>query len=219
MQERSFLGWYTASRNGADIPQWRAALASCGVDVSTENGPVFQDAVPRKPRNGEVTFDSLPDLAHAIQMMRPIRAQGLLPVLVVPNFAHFVSNKIWCAAWERIADLGGVVICAETRTEVSDVESGLHLLRQRRGRTVAEKAKKARLKIGRPTRQLNPGKREEAIRMFGNRDFTIEAIATFAGVSVMTMRRRLKEWTGTREKAEAVLLADEGKWPPKRKLR
>jgi hypothetical protein len=30
---------------------------------------------------------------------------------------------------------------------------------------------------------------------------------------------RVMEWTGVNEKTEAVMLADEGKWPPKRRAR
>lgn len=45
----------------------------------------------------------------------------------------------------------------------------------------------------------------------------IPAIAEHCGVSVMTIRRRMKEWTGIDDKLDALELAAEDRWPPKRK--
>jgi len=111
------------------------------------------------------------------------------------------------------------VPCAETGTEIADLATGLDLMHRRRGRTMSEKMAKARMKTGRPVKKMSPGKREEAIKLYGKRDWSVPAIAKHCGVSPMTLRKRMMEWTGVDEKTEAVMMADAGNWPPKRKVR
>lgn len=218
MEDRYFIGWFTLSRNGSDAAQWRAALAGCGVEVNDEWAPVYCDKTPRKPRGASLALDMFPELSGAIRSMLAV-VRPKKPVLVVPNMGHFGAENIWRLAWPLIAEKGGIVLSAEGREEIADLETGLHLFRQKRGRTATEKAMQARLKIGPPTIKMSPGKKEDAIRFFGDREWPIPRIATHCGCSVLTIRRRMKEWTGTDSKTEAVMLADEGKWPPKRKLR
>lgn len=213
------IGWFTASKNGSDIPMWRERIATCGVDVSDEHSPVYFDRTPRKPRGEAVSFDMLPELGAAIRALRVARGLGLDRGIVVPNFGHFADEAVWKTAWPKIEELGGFVICAETRQEVRSLDDGLHLMRQKRGRTTADRKRKARLAVGRPTKKMAPNKRADAIRFFGDRDWTIPAICAHCDIKPLTLRRRMLEWTGTDSKIEAVMLADEGRWPPKRKMK
>ncbi|GEM_PF-4974265 len=160
--EKSFVGWFTVTRHGSDRARWLEMLGKAGVEVRDEDSPVWSDIAPRKPRNDSVTFDQFPMLPRAIAGLRVLKATGFEPVLVVPNFAHFAAPDIWREVWRRIEDIGaGFVLCAETVTEVRDMDAGLVLMKARRGRTMSEKKAAARLATGRPTIRMAPGKKAE----------------------------------------------------------
>lgn len=210
------FGWYTHQKNGLDKPIWDKMLQDAGIETKETSAPIYRDLVPRKSKNGFVTLDTFADLKNSLRHYLMRRDA----MLTVPNFGHFAAADVWRAVWAKIQEYGGgAVYCCETHTKVTDLETGLSLLRQRKGRTTAEKRKKTRGKMGRPRVPMGPNKKADALRMFGDPDCSIAAIADHCGCSVGTILARMLEWTGVDEKLVAEQMAKERRWPPKRKVR
>lgn len=215
MIERVLIGWHTQQKNKLDAPLWLEMLHSKGVETQRDDAPVYSDFVPRRSKNGLTTIDVFPDLKMALTHLMHVRGRG---ALVVPNFGHFAYEGVWKAVWAKVEEYGAAVISCEGNVAISDYETGLVLLRSHRGRTNAEKRKAARMKTGRPRKGAAPGKKAAAIKMFGDRTVTMAEIGDHLGCDRQTVRRRMEEWTGVKDKSVAVLLADQDGWPPERKL-
>lgn len=209
---RSF--WTTVKNEKSDKAHWLDIARKSDVAVGGDDDQVYLDRVPRKPRGGVIRFDMFPELATAI------RSKRAGETLVVANFGHFGGYEVWSEVAARALAKGIFIECAETKAVLdgSDPEAGRKLIQRRRGRTMTEKRIKADLPIGAPKKKWKITK-AEAIRQFGSREFTNSETYTAADVSAITFWRWMEEWTGTGDKARAVIEADAGNWPPKRKLK
>lgn len=208
--QKSF--WATITKKQRDKPHWLTIAAKHGIDAKDPNAPVYFDQVPKR---GAVTLDAFPELQTAIRALR--RGE----TLVVGNLGHFVTNAAWHWVAEKIADKAALVECDKTGAVLdgSDIGAGEKLLKAERARTANEKRIAAGIPAGRPKPKNWHISYAEAVRRYGDIEISIPAIAGAAGVSVMTVRRKIKELTGTDNKSIAVTLAKTGGWPPKRKLK
>lgn len=214
MIDRVLFGWYTQQKNGLDAPIWEARFIARGLNPKEDHAPIYVDRVPRNGKNADKTITIFPELRQTFRNMLASRGRGCL---VVPNFGHFAYEAVWKSVWAAAEEYGAVVLDCDADKVVEDYETGLKLLQSYRGRTNAEKRKRARMRTGRKKLGTGPTKKQPAIEMFGNPDVTLKEIGDFLGCGPLTVRRRMREWTGVYEKADAVLLAADGRWPPKRK--
>jgi len=223
--ERILVPWYSGKKNGLDRAYWRGILrdfgCKIGPDDENEGQDCYSDTMPRKPKGGTVVFEMLPELATAIRGLRVARGLGKVGCLVVPHFGHFGSDAVWEAVAVKIADMSGLVIEATSGVELDgqDIEAGKRLLKKSRPRAMNAGKKAARSHAGRPKITLGGTKLEEALKLFADENWSIPMLADKFGFKVqMTFLRRVKDVTGTWSKGVAVHLADQGKWPPKRKM-
>jgi hypothetical protein len=210
------VGYYVASRAGSDAPQWLDMLEKAGVSVRDAMDPVYSDTKPRKPTGGTITFEMLPELGLALKSLCPGE------VLVIPHLGHLVSPAVLNEV-AAVLVRKGALLCSVadelTLDGFADIAAAKEIMKRRAGRALNDARKLARVKIGRPKRALAGARLDEALRMFADPLWTHPAAAKVLGISRATYLRRIEEITGCTEKAEALRMKNDGRWPPKRKLK
>ena len=207
--------------DGLSDAHWRGILRKFGCAVDDTDDPVFRDMIPRKVRGQDIGPESLPSLLTAAKYAARCQA------LVVPNFGHFVSQKVFreVAAWMLAAGVAvkGVEDGAVVLRTQDDIEAGCELVRaalnKGKGRMLADARKALGTKTG-PQKTLAGKRREQALMMFAQpADWpSVNAIATHFEVSRSTVIRAVDDAAGTQSREVARDLLAAGKWPPKRKV-
>jgi hypothetical protein len=213
--------YFVVRDDGRSDAHWRGVLRKDGCPVDGSDDPVFRDLMPSKVRGQDIGLEHLPSLVSAVKYA----ARCL--VLVVPDFGHFISQKVFRAAAALMLGRGVTVRAVEGGAVVlntaEDIEKGFELVKDAinrgKGRRLADSRKALGTKTG-PSKMLVGARREQALMMCAQTEewSSLQAIADHLGVSRSTIARALDDAAGTQSRQVARDLLAVGKWPPKRKV-